>query len=124
MHGCTKNPIKKISVYKKTYILYCPEIIIIDLKRWINPYKKIQTLVTAEHDIDLEKYSIIKDNSTKYELYGVCNHSGGTMGGHYWAYILNSNGKWYEFNDTRVKELNTNKVVTPNAYCFFYRKKK
>ena len=65
---------KKIPVFKKTYILYSPEIIIIDLKRWVNPYKKIQTLVTTDLTIDLEKYCIVKDNSSVYELYGVCNH--------------------------------------------------
>ncbi len=115
---------KKIPVFKKTYILYSPEIIIIDLKRWVNPYKKIQTLVTTDLTIDLEKYCIVKDNSSVYELYGICNHGGGPMGGHYWAYVLNTNGKWYEFNDTHVKEITTKNIVTSNAYCFFYRKKK
>jgi ubiquitin C-terminal hydrolase len=58
-----------------------------------------------------------------YDLYGICNHVGGTMGGHYTAYIKNSNGKWYHFNDTVVSEIQESHIITPNAYCFFYRKK-
>ncbi len=115
---------KKIPVYKKTHLLYCPEIIIMDLKRWIDPSRKINIVVKADFILDLEKYSIIKDTDTIYELYGVCNHRGNPYGGHYWSHILNSNQKWYAFNDTTITEIPNNKVVTQNAYCFFYRKKK
>jgi ubiquitin C-terminal hydrolase len=59
----------------------------------------------------------------KYELYGVCNHSGSTMGGHYTAYVKNANGKWYHFNDTSVTEVSETSIVTPKAYVLFYRKK-
>ena len=62
--------------------------------------------------------------SFKYELYGICNHTGGVMGGHYYAYVKNANNKWYEFNDPRVKEIPNTQLKTVNAYCFFYRKKK
>ena len=43
-------------------------------------------------------------------------------GGHYTAYVKNANNKWYLFNDTHVKEIKEDRVVTPAAYCFFYRK--
>ena len=60
-----------------------------------------------------------------YELYGICNHSGGSQGGHYTAFIKNSNKKWYLFNDTMVTEVtNLAKLKGPQAYCFFYRKQK
>lgn len=55
-------------------------------------------------------------------MYGICNHSGGVLGGHYWASVKNANGKWYSFNDTRVTELNENSLITEKAYCLFYRK--
>ena len=36
--------------------------------------------------------------------------------------VKNANNKWYLFNDTHVKEIKEDRVVTPAAYCFFYRK--
>ena len=46
------------------------------------------------------------------------------MGGHYFAYVKNANGNWYEFNDTNVSEIREARLKTPKAYCLFYRKKK
>ena len=57
-----------------------------------------------------------------YDLYGICNHSGGLMGGHYTAYVKNANNKWYHFNDTNVNEVDESKILSNKAYCFFYRK--
>ena len=75
--------------------------------------------------MDLSKYVVGYDKkSFQYGLYGICNHSGGVMGGHYFAYVKNGNNKWYEFNDATVKEINNASLKTPRAYCFFYRKKK
>ena len=76
-------------------------------------------------NLNLTKYVIgYKKNTYKYELYGVCNHSGGVMGGHYTAYIKNANDKWYHFNDTSVQEVPLiSSIVSPKAYCLFYRKK-
>ena len=49
---------------------------------------------------------------------------GGSQGGHYTAHVKNASGKWYLFNDTQVKEItDESKIVTQQAYCFFYRKK-
>ena len=65
-----------------------------------------------------------KKESYYYELYGVCNHSGGVLGGHYTSYVKNANGKWYHFNDTTVTEItDPTQIISPKAYCFFYRKK-
>ena len=60
-----------------------------------------------------------------YELYGVCNHLGTPIGGHYTSYVKNANGKWYLFDDMSIKELEDQQdVITNEAYCLFYRKKK
>ena len=60
-----------------------------------------------------------------YDLYGVCNHMGGVQGGHYTAYVKNSQNEWIHFNDTNVdiNEKSVNTIISPNAYCLFYRKK-
>ena len=54
----------------------------------------------------------------------ICNHSGGSLGGHYTSFVKNANGKWYEFNDTSVREVESEKIISHQSYCFFYRKKK
>jgi ubiquitin C-terminal hydrolase len=74
-------------------------------------------------NLDLSKYIIgYNKESYIYDLYGVCNHSGSVMGGHYTSFIKNANGKWYHFNDTNVLEVKD--IITAKAYCFFYRKRK
>jgi ubiquitin C-terminal hydrolase len=60
-----------------------------------------------------------------YDLFGVCNHHGGSpMGGHYTATIRNANNRWYACNDTLVKEvpLTDNSIASNLPYCLFYRK--
>ena len=117
---------KKENVIKKISFWSFPNILIIDFKRFNSKNQKNQILIDFPIDnLDLTKYVIgYKKNSYKYELYGVCNHSGGVLGGHYTAYIKNANDKWYHFNDTSVKEVGIiESIISPKAYCLFYRKK-
>lgn len=83
-------------------------------------------MVATEFDtVDFTKYIHGYNKSSYiYELYGVCNHSGGSMGGHYTANVRVANNEWYNFNDQRITKINENQVVSPQAYCLFYRKKK
>jgi ubiquitin C-terminal hydrolase len=116
---------KKV-VAKQIQFFKLPNILIVTLKRFSNSINKNQCLVDFPVDnMDLSKFVIGYDkDSYKYDLYGICNHRGGVMGGHYYAYVKNKNDIWYEFNDTTVTKINSDKIKTPNAYCFFYRKKK
>ena len=117
---------QKINIRKKILFWSFPNILVIDFKRFNNRFQKNQILVTFPlDDLDLSEYVIgYKKDIYKYELYGVCNHSGGTMGGHYTSYVKNANGKWYHFNDTNVSEVSIiESIVSPKAYVLFYRKK-
>ena len=122
------NDVTKLKEPAERSILFwsLPKILIIDLKRWHNHKQKVQTFVNAPlSQVNFSKYvKGYNANSYIYDLYGVCNHSGGVHGGHYTAYIKNENGKWYAFNDTLINEIKEEQVVTQNSYCFFYRKKK
>lgn len=121
-----ENTGKKEDVRKKISFWSFPNILAIDLKRFNAKNQKNQILVTFPLDnLDLSKYVIgYKKNTFIYELYGICNHSGSVMGGHYTAYVKNANGKWYHFNDTSVTEVALlDSLISPKAYCFFYRKK-
>jgi ubiquitin carboxyl-terminal hydrolase 8 len=118
---------KKEVVNKQLMFWSLPEIFILTLKRFSNSVNKNQTLVSFPLDtLDMSPYVVGYDKySYVYELFGICNHSGGVFGGHYTAFIKNANGKWYHFNDSSVEEvINTNLLISPKAYCFFYRKKK
>ena len=117
---------ERIDIRKRIQFWSFPSVLVIDLKRFNTRFQKSQVLVTFPIDnLDLSEYVIgYKKQSYKYELYGVCNHSGGVMGGHYTAYVKNANGKWYHFNDTSVSEVGLpESIVSPKAYVLFYRKK-
>jgi ubiquitin C-terminal hydrolase len=115
---------QKEDVRKQIKFWSFPNILVIDLKRFNSRNIKNQMLVTFPlESLDLSKY-VIGYNKSKYvyDLYGVCNHSGGSSGGHYTSFVKVKDGRWFHFNDTDVKEVkDTNHLVSPKAYCFFYR---
>tara|TARA_B100000900_G_scaffold166850_4_gene141657 strand:- start:904 stop:1929 length:1026 start_codon:yes stop_codon:yes gene_type:complete len=115
---------KKEDVYKQLLFWNLPEILIIDLKRFDNFNKKINTLVDIPiYNLDLTKYVIGYNNdSFKYNLFGICNHSGGCLGGHYTSFVKNANNKWYHFDDTSVTEIPESKLISTQSYCLFYQK--
>lgn len=121
-----ENTNEKVDIRKKILFWSFPNILAIDLKRFNNRFQKNQIYVTFPLDnLDLSPYVIgYKKENYKYELYGVCNHSGGVMGGHYTSYVKNANGKWYHYNDTSVSEVGmSDSIISPKAYVLFYRKK-
>jgi ubiquitin carboxyl-terminal hydrolase 2/21 len=103
-----------------------PTVLVIDIKRFNSSNRKKQNLVDFPIDnLNLSKYVIgYNKESYVYDLYGVCNHSGSVLGGHYTSFVKNANGKWYHCDDTNITEvINPQQIVTPKAYCFFYRKR-
>lgn len=113
-------------VKRKISFWSLPNILIIDLKRWntVNLNKYQGHIDIPLHNANFSKYvKGYNAASYVYDLYAVCNHGGGAMGGHYTSYIKNANGKWYNFNDTSVNEITEKQVISPQAYCLFYRKK-
>jgi ubiquitin C-terminal hydrolase len=118
----------KEDVFKKIMFFNLPTILIIDLKRFTNMGRKNKIFVDFQlENMDLSKYIIgYKQYSHIYDLYGICNHFGSALGGHYTSYVKNNiDDCWYDFNDTNVTKINdVTKLKTSNAYCFFYRKKK
>lgn len=117
---------EKVRAKKNMMFWGFPEILVIDIKRFNAMNRKNQVMVDFPlENLNLSKYVIGYDpNSYIYDLYGVCNHSGSVMGGHYTSFVKNANSKWYHYNDTNVSEVkDTNQIVTPKAYCFFFRKR-
>jgi len=116
---------KKESVKKRISFWSFPTILVIDFKRFNERNQKNQIMIDFSFDLDLSNYVVgYKKNSYKYELFGVCNHSGGVLGGHYTSYVKNANGKWYQYNDANVSEVSlVHLIISPKAYVLFYRKK-
>jgi ubiquitin C-terminal hydrolase len=118
---------EKVDATKRILFWSLPKVLIIDLKRFIvagnrlNKYTGNIVFSPREH-LDLSKYIVgYNPASYKYELYGVCNHMGGLMGGHYTAYIKKPSGQWWHFNDAHVSQMREEDVCSPSAYCLFYR---
>jgi len=114
----------KINIKKCIKFFTLPNILIIEIKRYHSHTKKNKSVVTFPlENFDLSKY-IIGYNPQEYiyDLYGICNHEGGMGGGHYFSFIKNID-KWYKMNDNSVSEISQDKIITPYAYCLFYRKK-
>ncbi|CAD8117954.1 unnamed protein product [Paramecium sonneborni] len=64
------------------------------------------------------------DKKLIYDLFAVSNHFGGMGGGHYTAYGKNHfNGKWYNFDDAQVNELDEDQIVSKSAYVLFYKRR-
>ena len=121
-----ENTKLKQNVQKKLIYWSMPSIMVIDIKRFNHKNQKNQIPVTFPLDnLDVSDYVVgYKKETYIYDLYGICNHSGNAYGGHYTSFIKNANGKWYHFNDTSVTEIaNLQELITPKAYCLFYRKK-
>ena len=117
---------KREEATKQILFWNLPNILIITLKRFSNDNTKNDDLIDFPvENLNLSKYVVGYNNKTDiYDLYGICNHVGGVNGGHYYSYVKNANGKWYNFNDTTVSQIkNIEQLKTNKAYCFFYRKK-
>ena len=100
-----------------------PKVLVITLKRFNAKGRKTEKFVDFPlTDFDLSKY--VEDYLPKryvYDLYAICNHMGSTDGGHYTAFVKNCVGKWLHCNDDSVT--NAQQLITPMAYCLFYRMK-
>jgi len=94
---------------KKMDLWSTPELLCFHLKRfsmdvgsyWVD---KLETPVDIPLEgLDMSSYVLRPGDVSTYTLAAVSNHYGGTGGGHYTAYARNEkNGRWYEFDDSRV----------------------
>jgi len=117
---------EKVQAKKKILFWNFPQVLVLDIKRFNYMNRKNQILVDFPlENLDLSRYVVgYNKHSYIYDLYAVCNHSGSVLGGHYTSFVKNANGKWYHYNDTNVSEVGDEKqIITPKAYCFFYRKR-
>jgi ubiquitin carboxyl-terminal hydrolase 4/11/15 len=135
---------------KKTMELWrLPNILIVHLKRFAfkNSYRreKLETFVHYPLEgLDLEKYCtsdsnqpmsgdqaefVINDETDAgYDLFGVVNHYGRMGYGHYTAFARrwskeSIDDDWISFDDSSVRRIPKEQVVSANAYMLFYRRR-
>lgn len=115
---------QKEDVQKRITFWNFPKIIVIALKRFSHDGQhKINDLVDFPlENLDLKEYvKGYKPEQYVYNLYGVCNHIGYVNGGHYTSFIRNASDEWIHYNDTCVAKIKKEDVISPSAYCLFYR---
>jgi ubiquitin carboxyl-terminal hydrolase 2/21 len=111
-----------LDAFKTTKFWNLPNVLIVCLNRFNNELRKINNMINFPTHLDLDNYCEGYNKDNNYELYGICNHSGGTLGGHYYAYCKNINGNWYNYNDSSVTKIEEANIYSNAAYCLFYRK--
>jgi ubiquitin carboxyl-terminal hydrolase 8 len=118
---------KKEDIMKGASFWSFPKVLVITLKRFSpDGSQKINNVIQFPlMDLDLSKYvKGYHPDSYVYDLYGVCNHMGNVSGGHYTAFVKNVSGQWVHYNDNHVEIVqDPNIIISPTAYCLFYRKK-
>lgn len=119
---------KKCQAKKRFTVHRAPNVATFQLKRF--DYNrmfggKITKFVQYPETLNMRPYmSESTGPAIIYKLFGVLVHLGGSCNsGHYYCYVRNSNGTWFNMDDARVTSVGLNTVLNQNAYILFYVKK-
>lgn len=127
-----------VEATKQMSIWRLPHILIIQLKRFSFKYvlysDKIDKFVQYPvRGLNVQPYMSCEpeDGPAIYDLYGVINHMGRLLGGHYTAYARTtakqdsrqSEVDWRLFDDSRVNFCPESRVVNEQAYLLLYRRR-
>ncbi|GJQ08886.1 hypothetical protein GpartN1_g677.t1 [Galdieria partita] len=101
-----------------------PNVFIFHLKRF-RFNKKENKFVSYDETFDFSPFIPWKDSSVQnpvyYRLCAIVVHDGFSVhGGHYYAYVRNSNGIWYLKDDERTRQVGIQTVLHQRAYLLFY----
>jgi ubiquitin carboxyl-terminal hydrolase 36/42 len=103
-------------------IVKAPEVLSLHLKRFTPTGRKITSTIKYTGNLNLQPYMDAETGSPTYELYAVTVHQGsGPHLGHYFSYVKNKNGKWFEANDESVSVSQAR--IFPAAYILHYIRK-
>ena len=125
-----------VCAQKKLDIWKVPEVLIIQLKRFVGgryQSKKLDTFVDFPDILDMHDFVVgpqKDEESLKYRLYAVSNHMGGLGGGHYTAHAIvqspfeepDPNAQWYSFNDSSCSPSSAAHAHSGAAYVLFYER--
>ncbi|KAF2361453.1 Zinc finger MYND-type [Trinorchestia longiramus] len=128
---------KPVEATKQMSLWKLPPVLIVQLKRFSFKYvlysDKIDKFVKYPiNGFDVGAHIAAgggDGQSTVYDLYGVVNHMGRLLGGHYTAYVrtLRENNDseigWRLCDDSRVMNMSHERVVSDQAYLLLYRRR-
>jgi uncharacterized UBP type Zn finger protein len=91
--------------------------------------EKVNDRFEFPDEIDLSQFTMDPKTSMPYRLSTIVTHSGTPTNGHYVTYVQIGD-RWYEFNDSGVREVSTSKIKAlcgdgtgdMSAYILFYEK--
>ncbi|KAL4435156.1 hypothetical protein ABPG74_003649 [Tetrahymena malaccensis] len=131
MYFCEKYQ-RKIKAQKRSCIKSLPNNLVLTLKRFDFDFitmekKKINDYFEFPLELNLRNWTkqklfeqegrslsesdIHPDDYYNFQLSGVLVHNGTSESGHYYSFIKNKeDSKWYEFNDSYVKEFNVENI--------------
>lgn len=127
--GAESKPFRSLRLRK------LPPVLSIQLKRFKHNHtndtaSKIEVRVETPLYLNLTKYVSEYDEADSgadkidsgkiYELFAVVTHIGSVNTGHYVAFIKNSIGQWFKFDDSVVSHASHEEVQATNAYLLFY----
>lgn len=136
MPGSEKWKSKKLTTIKTFNFITMPPILVIHLSRFFYDLtKKNSTVITYPLILNI----VLKNNEVaKYRLYGIVNHFGNLISGHYTSLvnkdlkheIRHGQQKWYYFDDEVVKQDNNHgdfdagiaSVSSSDVYVLFYER--
>ncbi|KAG7380487.1 Ubiquitin carboxyl-terminal hydrolase 36 [Phytophthora boehmeriae] len=107
-------------------IAECPNVLMIQLKRFDLMFGKIKRHIEFPRSLDIssgmsKNCEDRRRGRTKYDLHAVLVHAGySTDCGHYYAFVKGSSGQWYEMNDDTVRWVSLDTVLQQKAYMLFY----
>jgi ubiquitin carboxyl-terminal hydrolase 36/42 len=116
---------QRVPSTKQLSIKKAPLILTLHLKRFSNDGKKDNREMTYPAEIQLP---VVGVNGlavqTLYQLYAILVHDGyASRSGHYYAYILSPDDRWYEVNDARTEERSSDQAMAQGGvYILFYKK--
>lgn len=102
-----------------------PGVAIVSLKRFTNMGHKVRGRIEWNlDDVDFAPWMAFErnpftnshDSETHYETYAVIEHHGSLHGGHYRMYARESATTWLEYDDSSVRAVPPEHVVTPDSY--------
>lgn len=110
---------------KKLKVLEAPNVLTIALKRFQSgKFGKLNKTIKFPEFLNLALYmSGTSDKSPVYQLYGVVVHldvMNAAFSGHYVCYVRNFQNKWYKVDDSSVKPVELERVLSKGAYMLLY----
>jgi ubiquitin C-terminal hydrolase len=113
---CSEN----VCPHKKTNFWDLSPVLIFQIKQYRRGLK-LNKHIDFPETLSMGKYCLRNKKETNYKLSSISIHSGGLNGGHYYAMCKNNvTNEWNIHNDTSVRKINIERVLSETPYCLFY----